>query len=897
MKKLKLLWLGLFVSLFANSQAGQINQINIVSFNVKNILPGTVDSWMSTPAALILVAQKVPSSVPLREPRLVVQIRSGGAVICGNNMATGKQVDPFDVRTFNTADLTGILSNCHELKEGSYSICVQFFNIDKVAISREVCKEFRVEAPVTDYSPPTLITPDNGKKFTQQELMGLVMFRWTPLVPKPRDPVTYRLRVWQLMQGQNGTTAMRTNQPIVTKDVDNLTQAAVTSVITGPCKPPYLCDFIWNVQAIGKDGKPLGRNNGLSEAYTFSATETTKCPNNVFPEDKKQFTLTEAKGAVIFKWSPVAPNPGETTTYRLKVWQLMQGQSPQTAMKSNQPVVTKEVSNTSEVSVAGVITGPCKPPYMCDFIWAVEMVGRDGRTTCTTEPTTFSVKTDSVKCPNNVFPEDKKQFSLTEAKGAIAFKWTAATPGTATTYRLKVWQLMQGQSPSQAMRSNKPIIEKDVRDATEYAAANLYTGPCKPPYMCDYIWAVEMMGSDGHTTCTTEPTTFSVKTEATTCPSNLFPGDKKQFDLNEAKRAITFKWTQPVPGESPTYRLKVWQLMQGQNGTQAMKSNSPLITRDVKNATEATINGIITGPCKPPYLCDFIWAVERMGADGKVICTSEPTMFAVTQYIIQIDSIKVLCTSKPGVYSFSYTITNVNPGTATLTNFAITSSVPAGAGFGAYAPPIGTSIPSGNQLTITGTINAATNLSNICIGAEITDAANNFWKASKDTCVKVKPCRCDACDEKNFTFNAPVPANISVKNGAISFNQPITITAPGKTVTAIKAELVYFEMVPENDMCIPCNKDAAAYGHFTNGTNSLEWNKPIPQQLNINLTTPLLTPCCSALFKWCIRYKVEMKDSKGICYTCNVLVCYEKKKEGCMPVGGGTDNPNTNTPK
>ena len=190
MKKLKLLLPVLLFSTLLFGQAGQINQINIVSFTVKPVLPGAVDSWLTTPAALIMVAQKVPGPVPLREPRLVVQIRSGSAVICGNSIATGKQIDPFDVRTFTTADLVGILGNCHELKEGTYTICAQFFNIDKIAISREVCKDFRVEAPKsTEYAPPTLITPEDEKKFSVTQLQGPVMFRWTPLVPKPGTPL------------------------------------------------------------------------------------------------------------------------------------------------------------------------------------------------------------------------------------------------------------------------------------------------------------------------------------------------------------------------------------------------------------------------------------------------------------------------------------------------------------------------------------------------------------------------------------------------------------------------------------------------------------------------------------------------------------------------------------
>ncbi|MBL7730842.1 MAG: hypothetical protein JNM88_06660 [Chitinophagaceae bacterium] len=665
MRKLTLLAATLLFCILAVGQAGQINQINIVNFTVKNTLPASVESWMTTPGALMMTAQKVPGT-QVREPMMVLQIRSGSAIICGNTMATAKRIDPFDVRVFTTADLLGLLGNCKELKPGNYTICVQFFNIDKVAISREVCRDFRVEDAVVDYSPPTLITPDNGKKFTVAELQRPVQFRWTPLVPKPRDPVTYRLRVWQLMQGQNGVAAMRSNTPIADKEVKEITQATVTGLLTGPCRPPYLCDFIWNVQALNREGKPMGRNNGTSEPYTFSATETTNTP---------------PAGAI---------NP-----------------------------------------------------------------------------------------PKNQLPEANKRLLLDEAKGVVKFEWL-------------------------------PVSQKQ---------------------------------------------------------------------------------TEPV-----TYKLKVWQLMQGQTGTAAMKNNKPLVERSVTDATQANVSGLLTGPCRPPYLCDFIWNVQAVNREGKPLGgnngSSEPTMFFVTQYIIQLDSIKVLCTNTPGVYSFSFTLTNVNPGTANLTNFAITSSTPAGATFGPYAPPIGTGISTGNQLTITGTINAAPNLSNICIGAEITDAANSFWKASKDTCIKVEPCRCDACDEKNFIMNTPKPAQINWANYALTFTQPVTITTtPPKTIKNIFAELVYYEMIPQVPDCIPCNKDASLYGHFANGTNSQQWSGP-QSSLNISITTPNV-PCCSTVFRWCIRYKVEFTD----CTVCSKVICYEKKKEGCVATGTGTEPSDPKLPK
>lgn len=334
--------------------------------------------------------------------------------------------------------------------------------------------------------------------------------------------------------------------------------------------------------------------------------------------------------------------------------------------------------------------------------------------------------------------------------------------------------------------------------------------------------------------------------------------------------------------------------MQGQTPVAAMKNNKPVAERAVTDNTETSISNLLTGPCRPPYLCDFVWNVQALNREGKPIGpnngNSEPTTFFATTYIIQLDSIKVLCTNKPGTYSFSFTLTNVNPGTANLTNFAITSSTPAGAIFGTYAPPIGTGISTGNQLTVTGTLNAATNLSYICIGAEITDAANSFWKASKDTCIKVEPCRCDACDEKNFVMNAPKPAQINWANNMLTFNQPLTITtSPPKTIKTIKAELVYFELIPQLSDCLPCDKDSKLYGHFANGTNSEVWTGA-QSGLNISITTPN-APCCSTLFRWCIRYKIEFAD----CTVCSKTVCYEKKKEGCVVTHGdetGTTNPN-----
>ena len=101
----------------------------------------------------------------------------------------------------------------------------------------------------------------------------------------------------------------------------------------------------------------------------------------VLTEATTEFKL-DADAPVTFKWAPIAPTAGSAVTYRLRVWQLMQGQNGTQAMKSNQPVVTKEVSAGTEATVSGLYTGPCKPPYLCDFVWAVDVAAKaDGSAT------------------------------------------------------------------------------------------------------------------------------------------------------------------------------------------------------------------------------------------------------------------------------------------------------------------------------------------------------------------------------------------------------------------------------------------------------------------------------------------------------------------------------------
>jgi hypothetical protein len=224
----------------------------------------------------------------VEESKILVTIKKGGTKVCGSYTANSAPASNFNTVTkvWSGTNAVSLIGQDCILPSGDYEICVQFFGYGAagpVPLSEEKRKMFSIRAndPLT-YQPPQAITPAKGTIFSEIDIKKPITFRWTPVVPKPQESITYRLKVWQLMQGQNGMQAMKTNPPIVTKDIDNLTQATILNLITGPCKPPYLCDFIWNVQALTPEGKPIGGKDGTSELTNFGVNKsiTTTPPNN-----------------------------------------------------------------------------------------------------------------------------------------------------------------------------------------------------------------------------------------------------------------------------------------------------------------------------------------------------------------------------------------------------------------------------------------------------------------------------------------------------------------------------------------------------------------------------------------------------------------------------------------
>jgi hypothetical protein len=270
----RLLLLLTIISLGASAQ----NLINISPFSFPKPVPANTADWGSMPGLIVIanVAAQANTAV-LEESKVAFTIKSGGSKVCGGNLMASEFAGKS--RIFKASEISGMF-NDFVLKPGSYQMCVQFFSVNYAngqikPISDEKCSntEFVIEgtsngtgSPNTSYTPPQNISPSDQKVFSETEGKQPLTFRWTPCLPKPRFQVIYKLKVWQVMEGQNGTSAMKTNQPVIDEEVKDQTQYNYRKGWDGVVKGGSKISFVWNIEAVDAQGKVFG----VSEATGFS---------------------------------------------------------------------------------------------------------------------------------------------------------------------------------------------------------------------------------------------------------------------------------------------------------------------------------------------------------------------------------------------------------------------------------------------------------------------------------------------------------------------------------------------------------------------------------------------------------------------------------------------------
>ena len=301
-----------------------------ISINIS--LPPNPDAstvtWNSGAGMFTITATAKPVNGRLdphvQESKILVTIKKGGSKICGTYTGNSAPAANFNTPTKvwagnNAVSLIG--QDC-TLPPGEYELCVQFFGAGPagiVPISEEKCKSFSIRGVEQQtYQSPQGISPANGAVLSETDLKKPITFRWTPVIPRPREDVTYRLRVWQLMEGQNGPQVIKSNTPDITKDVNNLTQA---SVIVQLRQAPPNQTFVWNVEASSGDrNASVGSNNlGTSEFLSINVQPVNDPPSIIT-------LITPANDAVLsvndipkFSWNHDRQHPGPPSTYKIRI--------------------------------------------------------------------------------------------------------------------------------------------------------------------------------------------------------------------------------------------------------------------------------------------------------------------------------------------------------------------------------------------------------------------------------------------------------------------------------------------------------------------------------------------------------------------------------------------------
>lgn len=161
------------------------------------------------------------------------------------------------------------LNKTGKLKAGTYRLIVSFFNAAGTAqVSNEQTKIFTIVAAQL----PVLIAPANEVILKEEAAQTAMVFRWTPILPRPQEPVTYTILVFEILDGQTPMQALRSNQPILNNEVKGATQyiwrPQLGMAEEGRNK------YIWTIRSTDFRGTAITgestNGDAVSEPYTFS---------------------------------------------------------------------------------------------------------------------------------------------------------------------------------------------------------------------------------------------------------------------------------------------------------------------------------------------------------------------------------------------------------------------------------------------------------------------------------------------------------------------------------------------------------------------------------------------------------------------------------------------------
>jgi hypothetical protein len=178
------------------------------------------------------------------------------------------------------------------------------------------------------------------------------------------------------------------------------------------------------------------------------------------------------------------------------------------------------VKTWSGASALGLLGDDCilKPGQ---YQFCVQVFNIDGRQEAESykQFTIENTRQINYTAPNLVFPADGKTLTQAEENQEINFRWTPILPKPNSTvkYRVVVFDVLKGQTLSEARKRGEVLFEKEIENQTQMRLGGPRWVPRDPPVNSDqpnFGWYVEARELDGKVLASSETAGFKITTSA-----------------------------------------------------------------------------------------------------------------------------------------------------------------------------------------------------------------------------------------------------------------------------------------------------------------------------------------------------------------------------------------------
>lgn len=284
---MKKIFLAIIILLSVFNSYAQLSTNLVLSTNP----PGSLFDWGLKKEILSYVVVNQSGAVDRFLIKAEIKLIDG-TVIGSNNLAkaqllslggasrvfSASEVIPMDNMIFSGKYKTS-LDRTGKLPAGTYQLCVRLVLPGTYQpVSEERCRIFNLAA----YQLAIPVLPLNEQVLNPELAKTAITFRWTPVSPLPNYPVTYRLLVFEVLENQKPMQAMKSNMPLLNKDIIGATQFVWQPQLGwADLSAVYKTrTFVWTLQCLDNMNQPIIDGNvngdGISEPIVFFVGQKNK---------------------------------------------------------------------------------------------------------------------------------------------------------------------------------------------------------------------------------------------------------------------------------------------------------------------------------------------------------------------------------------------------------------------------------------------------------------------------------------------------------------------------------------------------------------------------------------------------------------------------------------------